>query len=281
MGSSQKDLTVVIVTFKSEKVIDDCINSIDKDLPIIVVENSNNQNFKRLLEEKFDNVKCILTNKNLGMGRGNNVGIKNANSKYVMIINPDTVLYKNTISELINISNKIDFSILSPICDDKDYPNYKGVNHEENDLIDVNHVDGYSMLLDKSKFNNEYFDEEIFMFLENNDLCRRMKIKKEKIIVVKNAKIKHFGGKSVNSKKNFEIEILRNWHWMWSKFYFKKKYKGFMYAFLSSLFPLLTTAFKSALFLMINKNKSKIYLNRLSGLVNSILGNKSFKRPQI
>ncbi len=226
MGSSQKDLTVVIVTFKSEKVIDDCIKSIDKDLPIIVVENSNNQNFKRLLEEKFDNVKCILTNENLGMGRGNNVGIKNTNSKYVMIINPDTILYKNTISELINISNKIDFSILSPICDDKNYPNYKGVNHEENDLIDVNHVDGYSMLLDKSKFNNEYFDEEIFMFLENNDLCKRMKIKKEKIIVSKNAKIKHFGGKSVNYKKNFELEVLRNWHWMWSKFYFKKKIQG-------------------------------------------------------
>ena len=281
MGSSQKDLTVVIVTFKSEKVIDDCIKSIDKDLPIIVVENSNNQNFKRLLEEKFDNVKCILTNENLGMGRGNNVGIKNTNSKYVMIINPDTILYKNTISELINISNKIDFSILSPICDDKNYPNYKGVNHEENDLIDVNHVDGYSMLLNKSKFNNQYFDEEIFMFLENNDLCKRMKARKEKIFISKNAKIKHYGGKSVDFKKDLEIEILRNWHWMWSKFYFKKKYNGFVYALISSLFPLLTTSLKSIFFLIINKKKSKIYSNRLSGLFNSILGNKSFKRPEI
>ena len=281
MGISQKDLTVVIVTFQSEKVINDCINSIDKNVPIIVVENSNNQNFKRMIEKKFHNVKCFLTNENLGMGKGNNVGIKNSSTNYVMIINPDTILYKDTIIELLNISKKIDFSILSPISDDKNYPNYKGVNHEENDLIDVEHVDGYSMLLNKSKFDNKYFDEKIFMFLENNDLCKRMKIKKEKIYVCKNAKIKHLGGRSVDIKKDLEIEILRNWHWMWSKFYFKKKHKGFIYAFLTSLFPLLTTLFKSFFFLIINQKKSKVYLNRLSGLVNSILGNKSFKRPKI
>ena len=78
MGISQKDLTVVIVTFQSEKVIIDCINSIDKNLPIIVVENSSNHNFKRQLEKRFTNVECILTNDNLGMGRGNNVGIRYA-----------------------------------------------------------------------------------------------------------------------------------------------------------------------------------------------------------
>ncbi len=281
MGISQKDLTVVIVTFQSEKVINDCINSINKNVPIIVVENSNNQNFKRMIEKKFHNVKCFLTNENLGMGKGNNVGIKNSSTNYVMIINPDTILYKDTIIELLNISKKIDFSILSPISDDKNYPNYKGVNHEENDLIDVEHVDGYSMLLNKSKFDNKYFDEKIFMFLENNDLCKRMKIKKEKIYVCKNAKIKHLGGRSVDAKKDLEIEILRNWHWMWSKFYFKKKHKGFIYAFLTSLFPLLTTLLKSIFFMISNQKKSKVYLNRLSGLVNSILGNKSFKRPKI
>ncbi len=281
MGISQKDLTVVIVTFQSEKVIIDCINSIDKNLPIIVVENSSNHNFKRQLEKRFTNVECILTNDNLGMGRGNNVGIRYASSNFVMIINPDTILYRDTISELINISKKIDFSILSPISDDKNYPNYKGVNSEENDLMDVDHVDGYSMLLNKSKFNNQYFDEEIFMFLENNDLCKRMKARKEKIFISKNAKIKHYGGKSVDFKKDLEIEILRNWHWMWSKFYFKKKYNGFVYALISSLFPLLTTSLKSIFFLIINKKKSKIYSNRLSGLFNSILGNKSFKRPEI
>ncbi len=281
MGISKKDLTIVIVTFQSENVIDDCINSIDNNFPIIVVENSSNSNFKKQIEKKFNNVKCILTNENLGMGRGNNVGIKNSSSNYVLIINPDTILYKDTISELISTSNKIDFSILSPLSDNKNYPNYKGVNSEDGDLIDVDHVDGYSMLINKSKFNNQYFDEEIFMFLENNDLCKRMKIRKEKIFISKNAKIKHHGGKSVDFKKDLEIEVLRNWHWMWSKFYFKKKYRGFIYAFFSFLPSLLTTSLKSIFFLIINKNKSKIYFNRFSGLFNSILGKKSFKRPEI
>ena len=280
MGISQKDLTVVIVTFQSEKVIIDCINSIDKNLPIIVVENSSNHNFKRQLEKRFTNVECILTNDNLGMGRGNNVGIRYASSNFVMIINPDTILYRDTISELINISKKIDFSILSPISDDKNYPNYKGVNSEENDLMDVDHVDGYSMLLNKSKFNNQYFDEEIFMFLENNDLCKRMKARKEKIFISKNAKIKHYGGKSVDFKKDLEIEILRNWHWMWSKFYFNKKYYGYIFSSLVFLPSLISSMFKFFLYKFLGNQKKKlIYKMRFLGLINSYLLNSSFYRP--
>ena len=279
MGISQKDLTVVIVTFQSEKVINDCINSIDKNLPIIVVENSNNQNFKRMIEKKFHNVKCFLTNENLGMGKGNNVGIKNSSTNYVMIINPDTILYKDTIIELLNISKKIDFSILSPISDDKNYPNYKGVNHEENDLIDVEHVDGYSMLLNKSKFDNNYFDEKIFMFLENNDLCKRMKIKKEKIYVCKNAKIKHLGGRSVDTKKVLEIEILRNWHWMWSKFYFNKKHYGFFVAIKNIFLNFVSALIKYFFYLILFKNKKrKIYEMRIKGIINALIGKKSWFR---
>ena len=49
-----KELTIVIVTFKSEKKIFNCLKSIDlKEIKIIVVENSNNENFKKKIEKKF------------------------------------------------------------------------------------------------------------------------------------------------------------------------------------------------------------------------------------
>ena len=60
MSISRQNLTIVIVTLKSEKVIYKCIDSINQDIPIIVVENSNNQKFKQDLESKYKNLKCIL-----------------------------------------------------------------------------------------------------------------------------------------------------------------------------------------------------------------------------
>ena len=75
MSISRQNLSIVIVTLKSEKIIDKCLKSIDKKIPIIVVENSKNKKFKEELERKYQNLKCILSNSNLGMGAGNNIGI--------------------------------------------------------------------------------------------------------------------------------------------------------------------------------------------------------------
>ena len=86
MSISGQNLSVVIVTLKSEKIIHQCINSINQNIPIIVVEHSDNKNFKEELERKYKNLKCILSKSNLGMGAGNNIGIKAADTKYVLIL---------------------------------------------------------------------------------------------------------------------------------------------------------------------------------------------------
>ena len=101
MSISRQNLSIVIVTIRSEGIIDQCIESINQDLPIIVVENSNNTNFINYLEKKYKNIKCVLSNENLGMGSGNNLGIKEVKTDYVLIINPDVILEKDTIDELI------------------------------------------------------------------------------------------------------------------------------------------------------------------------------------
>ena len=53
-------LTVIIVTFKSEEKIFSCLNTIPKDVKVIIVENSNDQKFKQYLESKYKNLKCIV-----------------------------------------------------------------------------------------------------------------------------------------------------------------------------------------------------------------------------
>ena len=55
-----KEITVIINTFKSEDKIYNCLNSIPQQTFIIVIENSNNTNFKKSLESKYSNVTCIL-----------------------------------------------------------------------------------------------------------------------------------------------------------------------------------------------------------------------------
>ena len=297
MSISGQNLSIVIVTLKSENVIHQCIGSIDKNIPIVVIENSNNSKFKEDLEKRYSNVKCTLSNENLGMGRGNNLGLKLTSTDYVFIINPDVVFEHDTINEIIQASKILsNFTILSPVLADKNYPNYELINNKdefnEKNILKVNNVDGFAMLFNTKKLdeiinnessntNNTYFDENFFMYLENNDLCKRVINANGKIYVSTKAKINHLGGKAVDKKYADEIELSRNWHWIWSKYYFNKKHFGFTKAFFYGFPKFCSSILKCIFFLIINnKIKRKIYFNRVSGFVNAFFGNSSWYRPK-
>ena len=289
MSISRQNLSIVIVTLKSEKIIHECIKSINQDLPIIIVENSNNESFKNHLEEKYKNLKCILSKSNLGMGAANNIGIKSAPTDYVLILNPDVILETNTLNEIFLASKEIsEFSILSPISADASYPNYGMFNKKNkieirNTPFKVDYVDGFAMLLNKKKFkNNIFFDENFFLYLENNDLCLRVNRKGESIYVIPSAKVQHEGAKTVDRKYENEIELSRNWHWIWSKFYFNKKNFGFIKALQESLMTYLASIIKLIFYFIIRKNfKKKIYFNRASGFYNALTGKPSWYRPNL
>ena len=287
MTLSLNNLTFIIVTFKSNHIIDECIESLPKNSNIIIIENSNNIELKKTLEAKYSNMNVIVQ-ENSGMGSANNKGIKLCKTDYAFVINPDVKFYKNTMHELIALSSKYnDYSILAPICDDEKYPNYKIKNKRIKnyypDFLDVDSVDGYAMLINKNKFSdNIYFDEQIFLYLENDDLCLRKKKENHKIYVAKKAKIHHMGGESHSPIHEKEIEFSRNWHWMWSKFYFNKKHYGYSMALLI-VFPSIITSMIKFFYYFVtsNKFKKKIYIMRFLGLLNSIFGKKSWYRPKI
>ncbi len=291
MSISRQNLSIVIVTFKSEMVIHECIRSIEKDIKIIVVENSDNSHFKDELESTYINVTCVLTSKNLGMGSANNIGIKKVKTDFVLILNPDVILETSTINELIIASQKIiNFAILAPISLDTNYPNYKLFNNEKiknknNCSLRVKSVDGFAMLFNKKKLDivlsKDYFDKNFFMYLENDDLCKRITEINEDIFIIPTARIKHLGGKGVNEKYKEEIELSRNWHWIWSKFYFNKKHFGYLRAFLNGLPKFISSLIKYFFYLLVkNKIKKRIYLNRASGFFNAAKNNPSSYRPK-
>lgn len=284
MQITKDNLTIIIVTIKSEKVIEKCLNSIDPKVKKIIIENSSDENFTQKLKDKYQNIDCYNSGKNLGMGVGNNIGIKKSKTRYVMILNPDTILNNDTLDQIFKISKSLDFAILSPISDKDNFPNYKiknKTNYLEKDFFEVDQVDGYSMVIDKSKFDEKFFDENIFMYLENDDLCLRIKKKGEKILILKNAKINHLGAKAVNEKYYNELEFSRNWHWNWSKFYYRKKHYSFVFAFIIGLPSFISACLKCLFYLIFkNKFKFKIFFCKASGFYNSLINKKSWYRPR-
>ena len=280
MEINLNNITFIIVSFKSEKIIDDCLKSLPKNSKIIVIENSNNYNLKKSLELKYDNIEVLISENN-GMGASNNLGILKSETKFAYVLNPDVKFKKDTFENLIAAAIKItDFAILTPINSDIKFPNFKILKQNKNindSIISVDSIDGFSMLINKEKFiNQKFFDENIFLYLENDDLCRRVKKSGQKIFVIKNSIIDHKGSSSSSIKNDPEFEYLRNWHWMWSKYYYNKKHYGIFIALIKIFFNLVSAIFKYVFYsLTLNNYKKNIFKMRISGIINSILGNKS------
>ena len=128
---TNKDLTVVIATFNSETEIENCLESINHDYKVIIVENSNNINFKHKVEKKFSNVECFLAGENLGYGKANNLGLEKVKTKYSLILNPDTKLAKNTLDNfLISSAKNNNFAIMAPFNGQSFSEKFKLINKE-------------------------------------------------------------------------------------------------------------------------------------------------------
>ena len=277
-----ENITIVINTFKSDDKIFNCLDSINSFCKVIIIENSNNINFKKKIEEKYPFIDCYLTGENLGYANGNNLGLSKVKSKYALILNPDTTLESETLSNFLKTANKVkDFAMIGPAKQDE-YKN-DDLNSEKEDVYQVNFIKGFAMFLNLYQFKDiGFFDSNFFIYLEEIDLCKRLKEKNKKIYLDKKIKINHIGGSSHNKSINFEMELSRNWHWMWSTFYFNKKHYGYLISLIKVSRKFFSSLIKTIFFLLILKrNKSKIYFQRFSGLLNSIIGKKSWYRPKI
>jgi GT2 family glycosyltransferase len=282
------DVTVLIVTFKSGESIHRCVDLIPKKYPILVIENSADNFFKSDLENKYDNVECILAGENLGFGKASNIGLNLVKSKYAFLINPDTLLTSNTIEQLIHYSQKInDFALLSPVMEDAEVKNYhiykkKLLPINKSEYLEVDFIKGFAMFFNMSRFKSiGFFDEKIFIYWDEDDLCKRVRNLNQKIYVIFSSKIIHAGGQSHNKEFNEEMDHSRHWHHMWSYFYYNKKHFSYLYALLITFHKLIFYSLKVIFYsLRVNKNKKK-YKQRLSGLLNSYMGKSSWYRPKV
>ena len=286
MPINKSEVTVIMVSFYSQDLIEKTINFINKEIEIIVVENSNSSKCKELLEKKYSNVKVILSEKNLGNGAGINTGLKRTNTKYAFYIDIDTEIQKDTITNLLDEAGKADdFALLAPLVENYEYKEtdyYQDINSENYNRIRMNFVPGCAMFFNIDKIKKiGFFDESFFLFFEENDIYMRCHKNNLKIYLIKSAKIIHTGEKSVDKKFDENIELIRNWHLMWSKFYFYKKHFNIFTAYKNTLGHFISGLVKLLFFRFLNKKSYLKYKFRISGLINSYMGKKSWKRPSL
>ena len=296
-----KNLTVIIVTYRTtKKIIEDCIKSIDKKVKILIIENSKKFDHAQHFKKRFPKVKIVCSGKNLGYGKANNLGLTLSKTDYALILNPDIICEKKFFSNLSKIiNNKIDFSIIgcqyskdkifmpAGYFDEKSNDTFKKrfYSNDLDNLTKVEWVTGCSMLINLKKFKNKkIFDKNFFLYFEEFDLCKSVVDRGGLIYSAKSLKVHHLGfksslGKNLNEKIN-AINV-KEWHWMWSRFYFYKKNYSYPYAIKKLIGKLVKSIFKLLFYTITfqtnNKNK---YLFRFLGLFNSFLNRPSFYRGE-
>ncbi|MDG7041730.1 MAG: glycosyltransferase family 2 protein [Nitrososphaerota archaeon] len=192
-------VSVIIVSFNSLEDLSECIPSLlgqsYTDFEVIVVDNNSADGTLTSVEKNYPSIKVIANKGNYGPAKGYNIGIKSSRGKYVVLLNPDTVVEKDWLSELVKAMED-DNSIAA--CQSKvllyDKPNI--INTEGNDINylgftwcrNYGQVSKYSEVIEETLGLSVcsailrrnvleevgFFDEDFFMYLDDTDLGLRM-----------------------------------------------------------------------------------------------------------
>jgi GT2 family glycosyltransferase len=104
-SSNSVDISVVIVGWNAKHYLELCLNSLAKDPPrrsmeVLVVDNASADGSAEMIEEKFPWVKLIKSSVNLGFAKGNNVAIRQCQGRYIALVNPDVIVFPGCLDAL-------------------------------------------------------------------------------------------------------------------------------------------------------------------------------------
>lgn len=222
---------------------------------IFVVDNNSDDGSIEAIEKEFPQINIIKNPVNAGFGSANNLAIKQAKGKYIFCLNTDTFLINNAIKIMYDYMEKEENSNVG-VCggylvDNDDKPciagghlpsladvfwksglmylfpqiyrkKYRvGLNSDELSKVkNIGYITGADIFFRKTVLDEVgLFDENIFMYFEETDLCKRIKDAGFDIKIVDNAIIKHFEGKSNNNELRLKKMIKK------SEFYYFHKHK--------------------------------------------------------
>jgi N-acetylglucosaminyl-diphospho-decaprenol L-rhamnosyltransferase len=231
-------LSILIVNYNVKYFLEQCLCSVKKaieklEAEVIVIDNNSSDGSADYLSPKFPWVKFILNTTNLGFSKANNLGISHVNSKYVLFLNPDTIVAEDSFEKcilfmesharagamgvkMIDGSGKylkeskrgfpspwVSFSKLSGLEYLMPHSKLFGgyylghLNENATQLIDA--ISGAYMFVRKEALNKTGgFDEQFFMYAEDIDLSYRMQQSGYENYYVPETTIIHFKGESTH-----------------------------------------------------------------------------------
>lgn len=106
-----KKISIVIVSYNVSKLLDECLQSVARSLrgidgEVFVVDNHSKDNTLTMLKEKHPEVRVIANEVNVGFSRANNQAIRLSEAEYVLLLNPDTVVYENTLHGVLDFMDQ-------------------------------------------------------------------------------------------------------------------------------------------------------------------------------
>ena len=284
MNNSYKEVTIVIVSHRSKKKVLNLIKKISNNFKIIIVENSYDKSIQNELLDHRKNIEVIFSENN-GYGSAINLARKYITTKYFFVLNPDMQKIDDNLIDVFYESAKElndNFGALGPRFENVSEKSHKQSNMNEK-FGQIESISGSAMFFCTDVFDkNKGFDENFFLYFEETDYCYRSNKNNFKIYQVNSQKVYHEIGTSVetSSKEEFnKLKKLYAWHFIWSKFYFTKKNKGYLYSLLIFT-PIMTRTIIKLFYYKILKDipRKEHYKVRLDGLFSAMRGLKSIKR---
>ncbi|EKD68080.1 MAG: hypothetical protein ACD_48C00086G0003 [uncultured bacterium] len=243
------DLSVIIVSFNTKKLLDDCLASLFKSLrgeslqvEVIVVDNVSTDGTREMLAKKYPKVVTILNNENIGFGRANNQGIRKAKGEYILLLNSDTLIPNHAITKLYEFTKKHPRSFVGPKLLNMNrtpqtscgpffsLPVVFAALFLKGDVIGltrssprktrrVDWISGACIMAAKKLFMDDLlFDEKIFMYMEEIDLLMRAKKKGYGTYFYAGSPIIHLGGgSSVNKRTGPVLNIYKGLLYVYNK----------------------------------------------------------------
>jgi len=227
-----KQLSLIIVTYNSESIIADCLDSIRKfndlgnKLELIIVDNNSRdqEHVKKIVSTYMDlDVKWIAAPENKGYGAGNNLGVQHATAPYVLIMNPDVRLIKLVFKELLKEFSITDnLGLVGVGFADHSSPLYLKPEYytvfkilfiellQKYNMIPFNqtYMSGSFLVFDKAAFIQAgCFDEQIFLYWEEADITNRLISNGKKIRWIDTIKVFHLTEQRKFNEKLVSAEI--------------------------------------------------------------------------
>lgn len=240
------DVSIIIVNYNTKILLSDCINSIYKNTfglnyEIIVVDNDSNDGSQEFVKKQFPNTILIESNKNLGFGLANNLGVQSSKGEFLFFLNSDTVLIDNSVKILFDFYNEnekqLNLGAIGALLVDEnntingygsDFPTCKEAIKRnlaqlplfsnllskieiktypiEDPYFEIDYIIGADLYISKTLFNSlNGFSKDFFMYYEESDLQKRIANLGLKRYVITSTKIIHLedgSGKAIKRYSN-------------------------------------------------------------------------------